>query len=128
MIYGIGTDLVRTQRMEKSLMSPAFWQRVFGEEERAFLQGLPPHRQPESAGANFAAKEAFLKACGKGIGGFALAELQVLRAESGAPCFALSGAAAEWVARRGLTAHLSLSHDGGFAQACVILEQTDSGG
>ena len=63
--------------MEKSLASPAFLRRVFDEEERAFLLSLAPRKQPESAGANFAAKEAFLKACGTGIGGFALCEIQV---------------------------------------------------
>ena len=41
MIYGIGTDLVRTERMEKSLASPAFLRRVFGEEERF---GIPAGR------------------------------------------------------------------------------------
>lgn len=124
MIYGIGTDLVRTERMEKSLASPAFLRRVFGEEERAFLLGLHPNKQPESAGANFAAKEAFLKACGTGIGGFALAEIQVLRKESGAPYYALTGQAADWLKQNRLTAHLSLSHDGGLAQAFTVLEQT----
>ena len=124
MIYGIGTDLVRIDRMEKSLASPAFLRRVFGEEERAFLLSLAPRKQPESAGANFAAKEAFLKACGTGIGGFALCEIQVLRKENGAPYYALTGQAADWREENRLTAHLSLSHDGGLAQAFTILEQT----
>lgn len=124
MIYGIGTDLVRIERMEKSLASPAFLRRVFGEEERAFLLSLSPRKQPESAGANFAAKEAFLKACGIGIGGFSLCEIQVLRKESGAPYYALTGQAAAWLKQNRLTAHLSLSHDGGLAQAFTILEQT----
>ena len=124
MIAGVGVDMVRIERMEKSLGSEAFWQRVFGEEERAFLLSLSPRKQPESAGANFAAKEAFLKACGTGIGGFALCEIQVLRAESGAPYYALTGQAAAWLEENRLTAHLSLSHDGGLAQAFTILEQT----
>lgn len=124
MIYGIGTDLVRTDRMEKSLASPAFLRRVFGEEERVFLLSLAPRKQPESAGANFAAKEAFLKACGTGIGGFALSEIQVLRKESGAPYYALTGQAADWLKENRLTAHLSLSHDGGLAQAFTVLERT----
>ena len=85
---------------------------------------LSPRKQPESAGANFAAKEAFLKACGTGIGGFALCEIQVLRKESGAPYYALTGQAAAWLEENRITAHLSLSHDGGLAQAFTILEQT----
>ena len=76
----------------------------------------------ETAAANFAAKEAFLKACGKGLGGFALAEIAVLRRESGAPYYALTGAAAAWLAARGGVAHLSLSHDAGMACAFTVLE------
>ena len=123
MIDGIGTDLVRTDRMEKSLASPAFLRRVFGEEERAFLEKLPPARRAASAAANFAAKEAFLKACGKGLGGFALADIQALRAESGVPCYALKGAAAAHMAENGLHASLSLSHEGGLAAAFAVLEK-----
>ena len=112
MIAGVGADMVRVERMEKSLASEAFWQRVFGAEERAFLEKLSPARKAASAAANFAAKEAFLKACGKGLGGFALAEIQVLREKSGAPYYALRGAAA---------AHLA---DKGLALACAVLEKS----
>ena len=44
------------------------------------------------------------------------------RLESGAPAYRFSGATARWVADHGLTAHLSLSHDGGMALAFCILE------
>lgn len=93
MVMGIGTDLVKIERMEKSLASPAFWRRVFGPAERTLLEGLPPARRAASAAANFAAKEAFLKAAGRGLGGFALADIQVLRAKSGAPYYELGGTA-----------------------------------
>ena len=123
MIFGVGVDMVRIERMEKSLGSEAFWRRVFGEEERAFLEKLSPARRAASAAANFAAKEAFLKACGKGLGGFALADIQVLRAESGAPYYALEGAAAAHMAENGLHASLSLSHEDGLAAAFAVLEK-----
>ena len=45
-----------------------------------------------------------------------------MRLESGAPAYRFSGATARWVADHGLTAHLSLSHDGGMALAFCILE------
>lgn len=123
MVAGVGVDMVRIERMEKSLCSEAFWQRVFGEEERAFLETLAPARRAASAAANFAAKEAFLKACGKGLGGFSLADIQVLRAESGAPYYALRGAAAAWLAEKGLHVSLSLSHEGGLAAAFTVLDR-----
>ena len=88
MIAGVGVDMVRIERMEKSLGS-----------------------------------EAFLKACGKGLGGFALADIQVLRAESGAPYYALKGAAAAHMAENGLHVSLSLSHEDGLAAAFAVLEK-----
>ncbi len=124
MIFGIGTDLVRVDRIQKSLESPAFCSRVFGEEEQAFLQGLSGKHRAESAAACFAAKEAFLKACGRGLGGFALADIQALRKESGEPFYALRGEAQEFCKKEGLRPSLSLSHEGGMALAFAILEKT----
>ena len=59
---------------------------------RTFRQA-PGQRPPRPI---FAAKEAFLKAAGTGLGGFALSELALLRAENGAPYFELQGRAAAW--------------------------------
>ena len=49
-------------------------------------------------------------------------EIEAVRQENGAPAYRFSGATAHWVADHGLTAHLSLSHDGGMALAFCILE------
>ncbi len=122
MIFGIGTDLCDAGRMEKSLAKQSFVDHVFSAQEQAFLNTLQGKRRAESAAANFAAKEAFLKAAGTGLGGFALPELAVLRRETGAPYFALTGAAAAWARDNALTAHVSLSHESGLANAVVILE------
>ena len=76
-----------------------------------------------SAAADFAAKEAFLKAAGTGLAGpFALCEIEAVRLESGAPEYRFSGGSARWMAAHGLRASLSLSHDGGMALAFCILE------
>ncbi len=136
MIYGIGCDLCGIARMEKSLTGPhgaAFVRRVFGPAEQAAL-GLPlPQAQLQparsrthciaSAAADFAAKEAFLKAARTGLREpFSLCEIEAVRLPSGAPEYRFSGKTAAWVAERGLKAHLSLSHDAGMAQAFCILE------
>ena len=121
-ILGIGVDLCAPARMERALGREAFLHRVFSPEEQAMLAARSGKAKWETAAANFAAKEAFLKACGKGLGGFALAEIAVLRRESGAPYYALTGAAAAWLAERGGAAHLSLSHDAGMACAFTVLE------
>ena len=89
MILGIGIDLCDAQRIEKSLEKPSFCDYVYAPAEQALLAGLSGKRRAETAAANFAAKEAFLKAAGTGLGGFALSELALLRAENGAPYFEL---------------------------------------
>ena len=130
MIYGIGCDLCGIDRMEKSLNGAhgaAFAARVFGPEERAKLQ-LPWQQAPsktlrQSAAANFAAKEAFLKAAGRGLGGFSLGEIQSLRLPSGAPYYLLCGNTAAWMEENGLTAHLAMTHEGDMAMAVCILEK-----
>ena len=122
-IYGIGTDLCQASRMERCLQRETFLRRVFSPQEQALLGARGGKARWETAAANFAAKEAFLKACGTGLGGFALAEIAVLRRESGAPYYALSGAAAAWAEANRITAHLSLSHDGGLACAFAVLER-----
>lgn len=124
MIYGIGTDLCAVERIEKSIAKPAFVQRVFSDAERALLQTKSGKARAETAAANYAAKEAFLKACGTGLAGFALREIAVLRRDSGAPCYAPTGAAAAWLAQTHLTAHLSLTHEAGLACAFAVLEIT----
>lgn len=130
MIFGIGCDLCAISRMEKSLTGPhgpAFARRVFGPAERAALgldgPDLLTPRRAASAAADFAAKEAFLKAAGTGLAGpFALAEIEAVRLDSGAPAYRFSGRTADWVAQRRLVAHLTLSHDGGAAMAVCLLE------
>ena len=122
MILGVGIDLCDAGRMEKSLAKQSFLDHVFAPSEQALLNALGEKRRVETAAANFAAKEAFLKAAGTGLGGFAMPELAVLRKESGAPYFALTGAAAAWAMAQNVTVHVSLSHERGLANAVVILE------
>ena len=71
MLYGIGCDLCSLSHLEKSLSSAhaaAFVRRVYGPAEQAALGLLEASPAPlnahrlASAAADFAAKEAFLKA------------------------------------------------------------------
>ena len=118
MIYGIGVDIASASRVEKACERPGFVARFFSDAEREmFLQ------HPYRAAANFAAKEAFAKALGTGIRGFALREVSALRDELGKPYYVFSGAAAALVAEKGLRAHLSLSDEGDAVVAMAVLEQ-----
>mgnify|MGYP002520586582 FL=1 len=133
MLYGIGCDLCEIAHLEKSLTGPhaaAFVRRVYGEAERTALGldiPLPAGRgsahRLASAAANFAAKEAFLKAAGTGLREpFSLCEIEAVRLENGAPAYRFSGKTAGWVQAHRLTARLSLSHEGGMALAFCTLE------
>ena len=132
MIFGVGIDLCDAGRLEKSLVKQSFLDHVFAPSEQALLASLGEKRRAETAAANFAAKEAFLKAAGTGLGGFAMPELAILRQKSGAPCFALTGAAAAWVREQGLLrrrkymVEKALLHQTFFKAACVTQVDADA--
>lgn len=124
MIYGIGTDVVRIQRLQ------TMWER---HGERAAEKLLAPIELLEFATANdkgrflakrFAAKEAFAKAFGTGVRPPAiLSAMAVSHNPLGKPIFAFYGDLAHELARLGLTAHLSISDESDLAVAYVILEK-----
>lgn len=125
MIYGVGVDTASVERLAKSIQRVSFLHRVFGPKECALFEQRGT-RAAETAAAHFAAKEAFGKALGVGIlTAFALTDVQVLRGERGAPWLCLSGKALALAEEKGLRAHLSLTHEGGFATAFVVLEQAE---
>lgn len=64
MILGVGIDLCDAGRMEKSITRQSFLDHVFAPKEQALLAALGDKHRAETAAANFAAKEAFLKAAG----------------------------------------------------------------
>lgn len=123
MIKGIGVDCTQVERIKKSMQRESFVNRVFSERERELFESRGEKRAAESAAGCFAAKEAFMKACGVGLGGFALADIALLRRESGEPYFDLAGTAAAYCEQNSLAAHVSLTHDAGLAIAFVVLEK-----
>lgn len=121
---GIGIDLCSIERIEKTISrQEAFLNRYYTEEERAYIQSKG-QMAAQSAAAMFAAKEAFLKAMGTGIGrGITLQEVAVQHDGNGAPAYLLTGAAREKLAEKGaVEAFLSLTHEDGMAAAVCILE------
>lgn len=120
-VSGIGLDLCGIGRMETLVNDARFLERYFTEEERAYLASKG-RNAAQSAAAVYAAKEAFLKAAGIGIGGgISLREIGVVHDENGAPGYHLTGKAEEFLQKRGLSALLSLSHEAGLAAAICIL-------
>lgn len=123
MIAGIGIDLVDVASMERSIQSPAFLRRVFSAAE---LADCPPHQnRAQHLAGKFAAKEAFMKAVGKGIRqGLWFSQVQLLHDGQGQPYLQVSGAA-ECAARELTVAsfHVSICHTRGMVTATVILER-----
>ena len=115
----IGVDLIEIARIARSLENPRFLGRVFSLGEQAYLAGLAHRRQQQSAAANFAAKEAFLKTLGPQIGRVKFCEIEVLREASGRPVLRYLGA--DERLRRGRY-RVSLSHDRGRAVAVVLAQ------
>ena len=123
MILGIGTDLAVIERVEKAIdrHGERFAKRILTDVELARYRD---HPQPAAYLAKrFAAKEATAKALGTGIGPISWQDMQVGRTEAGAPVMQLLGAAAVTVAQHDkVVCHLSITDDGGLAQAFVVLE------
>jgi holo-[acyl-carrier protein] synthase len=124
MISGIGTDIVAIERFQRFVdqNNTALLQRIFTEQERAACSA----RKNSAAcfAARFAAKEAFLKALGTGLReGLSWQDMEVVNDELGKPELILAGKASALFKERKLSGlYLSLSHDGGYAIAYVVLE------
>ena len=113
-----GIDLVEIKRIQQSIRHPRFLTRVFSDEERQLFREKA--NCVRTIAANFCAKEAFSKALGTGIRGFALAEVSVLGDSLGAPYFSLSGKAREIAEQRKLKFSVSLTHTEEYAAAVVV--------
>jgi holo-[acyl-carrier protein] synthase len=125
MIYGIGIDLVRVQRIEDALRrwGERFQEKVFTAGEIKYcLQKRNPF--PNFA-ARFSAKEAFVKALGIGIRrGVHWRDVEVQRGPLGKPVLKLSGRALEICQRERVEGiFLSLTHDHEYGSAMVVLEK-----
>jgi holo-[acyl-carrier protein] synthase len=122
-IVGIGLDLVNIARVEAIARrwQDRFLQRVYTEDERRASFDRPwPYA---SLAGRFAAKEAMLKALGTGWSdGVSWQDIQVLNEVGGRPVATIRGRTGMLAQQAGVTRiHVSLSHDGDYAIAEVIL-------
>ena len=119
-MIGIGTDLVELDRFRLALTrTPGIVDRLFTDGEREYAQ---KRKDPtERFAARFAAKEAVLKALGAGIGECDFREIEVVRADSGAPSVLLHGRAAALAGDRGVGEwRLTMTHTASLAQAIAV--------
>lgn len=124
MIAGVGIDMVSINRIAEKVGKADFKQAVFTKSEIQYCEGAGSKMQHYAA--RFAAKEAFLKATGKGIAYDIdnFQHIEICHGPEGQPGINLSGVfetmkhAEHWV-----RIHVSITHEGDFATAVVILEK-----
>jgi len=125
MIFGIGSDIASISRFRTSLLrfGVRLPKRLLGAEE------LQVYRlAPDSAAflaRRFAAKEAALKALGCGLSrGISWHDISVSRRANSRPLLHFGGPAADLLQEYAIMAHhLTISDDGDYAIAFVVLEQ-----
>jgi len=124
MIYGIGVDIVQIPRIEKLIEQQGnrFLNNVFTEAEIDFCREKA--RPAARFALRFAAKEAFVKALGTGFrNGLGFRQIEVTKDPNGRPILGFHGRSKEIYEERGIRkSHLSLSDDGLYAIAVVLLE------
>ncbi len=126
MIIGVGVDLTEVPRIAAALSHPRTGSRFEAKVFTAGEIGYCRRRRSsmESFAARFAAKEATMKALGRGYlgGGIGWRQIEVVR-ERGRPTLVLSGRAQRQAEELGIKRlHLSLTHTAAFAVAYVIAE------
>jgi holo-[acyl-carrier protein] synthase len=124
MIIGTGIDIIEVQRVAEKISKPnGFREKVFSAAEIKYCDQMADSAQHYAA--RFAAKEAFLKATGKGLTlSYDLNEVEVVGDELGKPHLHLTGSLQEMATAAGWNKiHLSLSHVQAMACAVVIIEK-----
>jgi holo-[acyl-carrier protein] synthase len=115
MISGIGIDIVELKRIKAiSERQKKFADRILTAKEREKYEQLSDSRKAEFLAGRFAAKEAFSKAYGSGIGEqLSFLEIEIDTDEKGKPFICKPS-------KEGV--HLSISHSSEYAVAQVIIE------
>ena len=121
MMLTTGVDIIEIPRIQRALerYGQRFLNRIFTPGEIEYCRG----RAPNLAG-RFAAKEATMKALGTGVRGVGWKDIEVVRAESGAPSVKLHGRAKKRAERlQVLEISLSMSHSREYAVAFVVAQR-----
>ena len=125
MIHGIGTDIVRVERLRTALArhGERFALRIHAATE---VEAWRAHRDPARFLAKrFAAKEAFGKALGTGVAVPAtLHAVAVCHDARGKPGYVYDERLAVYMRENGLRAHLSISDEDDMVVAFALIERS----
>tara|TARA_B100000963_G_C22517398_1_gene621345 strand:+ start:262 stop:645 length:384 start_codon:yes stop_codon:yes gene_type:complete len=123
-IFGIGTDIIKINRIKKSMKRKSFVNRLYNEKEVIKCKKLK--NSFNCFAKRFAAKEAFSKALGTGIAkGINFNEIIILNEKSGKPYIKLIGNTKSIVERKlkkkNFRTSLSLTDEDKYAVAFVTI-------
>ncbi|HOJ64761.1 MAG TPA: holo-ACP synthase [Spirochaetota bacterium] len=122
-MFGIGIDICNVKRFDRLKENHNFLKRVFSDNELDLC--MKRKNVSQCLAARFAAKEAFLKAIGTGIGnGISIKEVIIKKDEKGKPFILLEGNTKKYYEEiNGGNIHLSISHEKDVAVAVVVIEK-----
>ena len=116
MIAGVGTDIIKIERVLHAYGKEAFRNKVYTGKEQEFIG-----ERKVRAADNWAMKEAVVKALGTGFGSIAPPEVELLRDAAGKPYCVLHGAAERCAAELGVACvHVSVSNEKEYAVAFAV--------
>jgi len=125
MIYGIGTDILRIERIEQlyEKYGQALAERLLSRIE--LLEWRSVGNKANFLAKRFAAKEAFAKAVHTGLRSpVTLHHISIAHDKLGRPEFVVEPPLQEWLCQQGIgRVHLSLSDDNGAVVAFVVAEK-----
>ena len=122
-IYGIGTDIVKVDRIKKSIKKKSFIKRLFNDQEISKCKKIKNFTHCYAK--RFAAKEAFSKALGTGIvKGINFNEIVILNDKNGKPFIKLVNPTKKNVGKKikkKFKVSLSLTDEDNYAVAFVTI-------
>ncbi len=133
MILGIGTDIINILRIKKLVaeFDDKFCNKILTKNEFELAKKIDNlDKKIAFISKRFAAKEAFSKACGIGIGrGINFLDIEIYNDEFGKPLIKILNDKERFLlqhfAQNKIKIHLSLSDEKDLAQAMVIIENTN---
>ena len=122
MIYGIGIDIVKIERVKGAAekWGDSFIEKILTPKEISYCNGKQdPH---SSLAVRFAAKEALIKAIGAEVP-VKMKDIEVFNDKKGRPYIKVSNQLEVFFKEKNISrCHLSLSHEKEFGVASVVLE------
>ncbi len=113
----IGIDLVQVSRFKKLITNKTFINNNFTENEIMYIESR--NNNISTIAGLYASKEAFLKSIKKGINNYSLKDIEISHDANNAPFIIIHNQLLNMF--RDKKIDLSISHDGDFATAIVIV-------